>query len=71
MRITIEIDAKDLKRVQAATGQRKKSPAVNQALAEYLKSREKAKFIERVLGGKTDFSRSNEELERLDVYEAR
>ena len=71
MRITIEIDAQDLKRGQAATGQKKKSPAVNQALAEYLRSRRKAKFIERVLGGKTNFSLSNEELEARDVYETR
>jgi Arc/MetJ family transcription regulator len=70
MRITIDIDAKVLERIQMATGQRKKSRAVNQALAEYLRSRERAKFIGRALGGKTDYSRSNEDLEEREVYEA-
>jgi Arc/MetJ family transcription regulator len=71
MRITIEIDARELRRIQAATGQKKKSPAVNQALAEYLRSREKATFIKRALCGKTDFSCDNEKLEERDVYETR
>jgi Arc/MetJ family transcription regulator len=71
MRITVEIDEQDLKRVQAATGQKKISPAVSKALAEYLRSRRKAKLIERALGGKTDYSRSNEQLEEMDVYETR
>ena len=70
MRITIEIDASDLKQIQKTTGQKKKSPAINQALDEYLRMHEKQRFIERVLAGETDFSLTNQELEARDVYEA-
>jgi Arc/MetJ family transcription regulator len=70
MRITIDIDASDLKAIQKTTGQKKKSPAISQALAEYLRMQEKKRFIEKALTGETDFSLSNEELEARDVYEA-
>jgi len=70
MRITIEIDANDLSRIQKITGQKKKSPAVARALTEYLNWRRSHQFVERVLAGKTDFSLSNGELEARDVYEA-
>ncbi|MGA3180057.1 MAG: type II toxin-antitoxin system VapB family antitoxin [Verrucomicrobiota bacterium] len=70
MRITIEIDANDLSRIQKITGQKKKSPAVARALTEYLNWRRRHQFVERVLAGKTDFSLSNGELEARDVYEA-
>ena len=71
MRITIAIDADDMIRIQKITGRRKKSPAVSQALAEFLKLRERREFIGRVLAGKTDFSLSNEQLEARDRYETR
>jgi Arc/MetJ family transcription regulator len=71
MRITIEIDAKDLNRIQKITGEKKKSPAINQALTEYLNWRRRHQFVERVLSGKTDYSASNDDLEARDVYEAR
>jgi hypothetical protein len=71
MRITVEIDAYDLKEIQKATGQRKKSPAVRRALSEFLRLQQRQKFIDRVLSGKTDFTLTNEELEARDVYEAR
>lgn len=70
MRITVEIDAKELKQIQKATGQKKKSPAVSQALSDYIRMQEKRAFIERALAGKTDYSLTNEELEARDVYEA-
>ncbi len=69
MRITVEIDAKELKQIQKATGQKKKSPAVSQALSDYIRMQEKRAFIERALAGKTDYSLTNEELEARDVYE--
>jgi hypothetical protein len=65
MRVTIDISAQDMRRIQKATGERKKSAAIKQALSAYLRSRRKAKLIERALGGKTDFSLSNEQLEEL------
>jgi hypothetical protein len=71
MRITVEIDASDLKAIQKATGQRKKSPAVSRALSEFLRLQQRQKFIDRVLSGKTDFTLTNDELEARDVYEAR
>ncbi len=70
MRITIDVDASELRRIQKITGQKKKSPAVSQALTEFLKLQERQKFIERAVSGQTDFSMTNEELEARDVYEA-
>lgn len=71
MRITIDIDAGELNQVQKITGQKKKSPAVRQALSAFLKWKERQKLVERALAGQTDFSMTNEELEARDVYEAR
>ncbi|MBI4324605.1 MAG: type II toxin-antitoxin system VapB family antitoxin [Chloroflexi bacterium] len=70
MRITIDIDVADLKQIQKITGQKKKSPAVSQALSQFLKLQERQKFLDRALGGQTDYAVSNEELEARDVYEA-
>ena len=70
MRITIEVDDRDLRQIQKFTGQKKKSPAVTQALSEYLRQRERAAFVERALSGQTDFTLTNDELEARDVYEA-
>jgi len=71
MRITIELDAKNMRRIQKITGQKKKSPAVNRALSEFIQQHQRRQFIERALSGQTDFSLTNEELESRDVYEAR
>jgi Arc/MetJ family transcription regulator len=70
MRITIDIDAKSLQRIQKLTGQRKKSPAVSEALSTYLREQDRRALIKRALSGKTDYLTSNEELEARDVYEA-
>ena len=67
MRITVEINTSDLKEIQKATGQRKKSPAVRRALSEFLRLQQRKKFIDRVLAGKTDFTLSNDELETRDI----
>ena len=69
MRITVDIEVNNLRRIQQLTGKKKKSPAVSQALTEFLKLRERQDFIERVLAGKTDYSLANEELEARDVHE--
>ena len=71
MRITIDIDANSLIRIQKITGEKKKSPAVTRALADDLNWRQRHQFVQRILAGKTDFSLSNEELEARDVYETR
>lgn len=71
MRITIDIDASKLKAIQKITGQRKKSPAVGRALAQFLRQDARRRLLERALQGKTDFPLTNDELEARDVYEAR
>ena len=71
MRITVDIEASELRRIQKVTGEKKMSPAVSRALSEYLKLQERQKFIERALSGQTDFALTNEELEARDVYETR
>jgi hypothetical protein len=71
MRITVDIEASELRRIQKVTGQKKMSPAISRALSEFLKLQERQKFIERALSGQTDFALTNEELEARDVYEAR
>jgi len=71
MRITVDIEASELRRIQKVTGQKKMSPAVSRALSEFLKLQERQKFIERALSGQTDFTLTNEELEAHDVYETR
>jgi Arc/MetJ family transcription regulator len=71
MRITIELDEENMRQIQKITGQKKKSPAVSRALAEFVQQHQRRKFIERALSGQTDFSLTNEELEARDTYEAR
>ena len=71
MRITFEIDANDLKKIQTITGQKKKSPAISHALASFLRLQEKRAFIEKALAGQTDYALTNEELEARDKYETR
>ena len=71
MRITVEIDAKSLRRIQRLTGQNKISPAVSAALSAYLRQQERRALIDRALSGATDFPLTNEELEARDRYEAR
>lgn len=71
MRITIEIDANELKQIQRITGKKKKSPAISQALSEFIRQRQRREFIARVLSEGTDYALTNEQLEAQDVYEAR
>ena len=71
MRITFEIDAGDLKKIQKITRQKKKSPAISRALADFLRMRERRAFIEKALAGQTDYPLTNAELEARDVYETR
>ena len=63
MRINIEIDEKKLRSVLRLTKQKKKSPAVAQALDEYVEMKKKQEFVNRVMEGKTDYTATNEEIE--------
>ena len=65
MRITVDIDAEKLEEIQRLTGFRMKSPAVNRALDIFLREMRKRKLLDRVREGKTDYPRSNDELEEL------
>jgi hypothetical protein len=47
MRITIEIDENKLKEIVRSTGQKKKSPALAQALDEFLENLEDLSRLER------------------------
>jgi Arc/MetJ family transcription regulator len=69
MRITVELDASELARVQKATGIGKKSPAVRRAVLEYLRERERQRFLQKVREGKTDYGLTNEELEARATYD--
>lgn len=69
MRITVDIDATDLACVQQATGIRKRSPAVRQAIADYVKALERKRFLQRVMQGKSDYALSNDELEARDTHD--
>ena len=71
MRITVDIDAKELKQIQKLTGIKKMSPAVSKALEEFVRQQARRDFIARALSGATDFALTNEELEKRDVYETR
>jgi len=69
MRITIEIDDNTLARVQRATGIKKKSPAVQKAVADYVRDLERRKFISKVCEGKTDYGMTNYQVEALGTYD--
>ena len=70
MRITVELDEKDLASVHRATGIRKRSPAVRQAIADYVKDLEKKRFLRCVMDGKSDYAMNNEKLEARDTHDA-
>ena len=63
MRITVDIDEAQLKAVQRATGQKKMSPAIRQALDEFLANRRRKQFLNKVVEGKVDYSLTNDEVE--------
>lgn len=70
MRITIDIDEEILQDIHRETGIPKKSPAVGRALELYLREAKKRRLIGMALSGKTDYSLTNEELEKRSAYDA-
>lgn len=71
MRITVAIDEQELREIQVATGETKKSSAVQKAVQSFLHERRKRAFLEKVRAGKTDFPLTNDELEAMfedDTY---
>lgn len=69
MRITVEIDEISLREIQSATGESKKSPAVQKAIHAYLRQVRKRRLLARVLAGKTDYGMTNEKLEAAPTYD--
>ena len=65
MKITVEIEASKMRTVQKWTQQRKKSPAIAQALDEFIEQRRRQEFLAKVMAGETDYRTSNDELESL------
>jgi hypothetical protein len=65
MRITVDIEQKKLRSILRLTRQTKKSPAVAQALDEFIEQRQRQEFLAKVMAGETDYRASNEELEIL------
>ena len=63
MRITVDIDEKRLQTILKLTRQSKKSPAVAQALDEFIESRQREEFLAKVMAGGTDYQMSNDQLE--------
>ncbi|MBC8245105.1 MAG: type II toxin-antitoxin system VapB family antitoxin [Verrucomicrobia bacterium] len=63
MRITVDIAEKKMREILKVTRQKKKSPAVAQALDEYLKNRRRQAFLNKVLSGQTDYAATNDEVE--------
>ena len=69
MRVTLDIDEIKLRNIIKETGQKKKSPALAQALDEFLEDRKRKKFLARVMEGKTNYAASNKEIEDLSSLE--
>jgi menaquinone-dependent protoporphyrinogen IX oxidase len=65
MRITVEIEESKIEAIQKWTNERKKSPAVAQALDEFLEHRQRQQLLTKVMAGETDYRASNDELESL------
>lgn len=70
MRITVDIDESKLRVIQQATGQRKKSPAIRQALDAFVAERRRKQFLCKVMEGRVDYALTNDELEALGTYDA-
>ena len=69
MRITIDIDEKQLAGIQKETGIRKKSPAVRHALECYIRDMKKKRFLRKVMEGRSDYSLTNDQVEALGTYD--
>ena len=63
MRITVEIEDSKIQAIQKWTKVRKKSPAVAQALDEFIEQRQRQEFLAKVMAGETNYRTSNDELE--------
>ena len=67
MRISVSIDAADLKQVMKLTGESRKSAAIAAAVKELLRRRAVDRVVTMAREGRMDYGSTNEELERSDV----
>ena len=63
MRITVDVDDRKLRDILKVTGIKKKSPAINHVLDEYLRESKLRMTLKKVRDGAVDYSLTNEELE--------
>lgn len=70
MRITIDLDEKQIRKVNLLTGIEKKSPAVAAAIEEFIRQKEREAFLAEILEGKTDYSTTNEEIEESTNWDS-
>lgn len=63
MRITVDLDEKTLEELSRVTGEKKKSPAVAKAVAEFLKRQQAREFGRLLQEGAFDYPYTNEEIE--------
>jgi len=69
MRVTLDIEENKLKSILKLTRQRKKSPALAQALDEFLEHKKRQTFLAKIMAGKTDYRASNEQVEARASFE--
>jgi len=69
MRITVDIDPEPLAEVLRMTGERKKSPAIAKAVAEYVRRRKAEEFGRLLREGAFDYPLTNEAVEAVEESE--
>ena len=63
VRITVEIEEEKLRQVVAATGERKKSPAVAKAVDAFLEMKARQGFADQIREKRIHYETTNEEIE--------
>ena len=66
MRITVDIDEATLRDLAQITGERKKSPAVAEAVTEFVNRRKAREFGRLLREGAFDYPATNDEIEAAD-----
>ena len=66
MRITVDIDKATLRDLAQITGERKKSPAVAEAVTEFVNRRKAREFGRLLREGAFDYPATNDEIEAAD-----
>ncbi len=69
MRITVELDENQIDEVSRLTGVKKKSPAIAEAIQEFIRQKEREAFLKQVLAGETDYQMTNEQIEQTNVWD--